>query len=202
MPLSENSTVKRALPLLQERLDDYGYQHSLSAAQTAFDLAFLYNVNSDDAYLATLLHDWDRGQPWEYLLETAQHIGIEVNAEIEAAPFILHAHTGAYQVQKLFPELPPHIITAIRHHTVGSENMSDLDKVVYIADMMEPTRVSPGADTMRELAGTLPLDQLFVEAYYSTMLHLIHNRKVMHPQTTHVWNTLLMASDRHSERLT
>ncbi|MCL2403344.1 MAG: bis(5'-nucleosyl)-tetraphosphatase (symmetrical) YqeK [Coriobacteriia bacterium] len=186
------SLAERALPLLKERLDDYGYLHSCKAAETARDLAFIYQVDTEDAYIATLLHDWDRGQPKDYLVDAALKMGIEITPEVLAAPQILHAHTGAMQVKQLFPELPENIIIAIRHHTVGDENMSDLDKLLYVADMIEPTRSSPRVSTLREMVGTIDLDTLFQQAYQATMLHLIHNRKVMHPRTTEVWNALTM----------
>ncbi|MCL2525989.1 MAG: bis(5'-nucleosyl)-tetraphosphatase (symmetrical) YqeK [Coriobacteriia bacterium] len=185
----------RALPLLKERLDDYGYAHSLYAAQTARDLAVIYaaeGVDPQDAYLAALLHDWDRGLDRETLLAEATTIGIELTPEVLAAPQILHAHTGAAQVKHIFPNTPDSIITAIRHHTVGDEDMDALDKIIYIADMIEPTRDSAIVHTLREQVGTVDLNTLFLQAYQATMLHLIHNRKVMHPRTTEVWNALIM----------
>ncbi|MCL2438436.1 MAG: bis(5'-nucleosyl)-tetraphosphatase (symmetrical) YqeK [Coriobacteriia bacterium] len=186
------SIVQQALPLLKERLDDYGYLHSCKAAETAYDLAFIYQADREEAYIATLLHDWDRGQPKGDLVDAAQKVGIEITPEVLAAPQMLHAHTGAAQIEQLFPELPDTVITAIKHHTVGDEDMSDLDKVLYIADMIEPTRSSPRVTTLREMVGTIGLDALFQQAYQATMLHLIHNRKVMHPRTTEVWNALTM----------
>jgi len=187
-----NRVSERATPLLKARLDDYGYLHSCNTADTARDLAFIYQVDSNEAYIASLLHDWDRGQPKGYLISAAQDIGIEITPEVLAAPQILHAHTGAAHIEKLFPELPPSVITAIRHHTVGNEDMSELDKLVYVADMIEPTRSSPAVASMREMVGTTCLNSLFLQAYQATMLHLIHNRKVMHPRTTEVWNALIM----------
>ena len=193
------SVAERALPLLEERLDEYGFLHSRKAAQCARELAFIYQVDGEEAALAGLLHDWDRGQPKDYLIETAAQIGIEITPEVIAAPQILHAHTGAAHVAELFPELPPEVIIAIRHHTVGDENMADLDKVLYVADMIEPTRSSPAVFSLREMAGTVDLHTLFLQAYQATMQHLIHNRKVMHPRTTEVWNALMMKGNLNLE---
>jgi len=187
-----DSIVKRALPLLEARLDEYGFLHSRKTAQCACELALLYQVDCGEAYIAGLLHDWDRGQPKDYLIEAAAQVGIEITPEVLAAPQILHAHTGAAHVAKLFPELSQGVIAAIRHHTVGDEDMADLDKVLYVADMIEPTRSSPAVFSLREMAGTVDLHTLFLQAYQATMQHLIHNRKVMHPRTTEVWNALMM----------
>ena len=202
MSLSENFThnpdnafsdvIEQALPLLEERLDDYGYLHSCKAAETARDIAFIYQVDTDEAYTAALLHDWDRGQSKDYLVASARDIGIEITAEVLAAPQILHAHTGAAHIKELFPQLPESIIIAVKNHTVGDENMDKLDKVIYVADMIEPTRSSPAVTSLREMVGTIDLDALFLQSYQATMMHLIRNKKVMHPRTTEVWNALTM----------
>ena len=184
--------IARALPQLESRLDDYGYLHSTKAAETAAGLAFVYQLDHEDAYVAALLHDWDRGQKKDYLIEAATKLDFEITPEVLAAPQILHAHTGAAQVKKLYPELPNAVIEAIRNHTVGSEAMGDLDKLVYVADMIEPTRKGPVVAGLREMVGTVDLDALFQQAYQASMLHLVHNRKVMHPRTTEVWNALIM----------
>ena len=191
MPVNVNSIVERALPLMKERLDDYGYSHSLSTADTARDLAFIYQADPDAAYLAGLLHDWDRCILDEDIIARARTYGFELTPEALEAPKILHAHTGAEAVHETFPELPLEVITAIRHHTVGVPHMNDLDKVIYIADMVEPGRTNPAIPALREMVGTIGLDALFIQAYQKSMLHLINNRKVMHPDTCKVWNALM-----------
>ena len=191
MSVNVNSIVERALPLLKERLNDYGFKHNLSTADTARDLAFIYQADSDEAYVAGLLHDWDRCILDEDIIARARSYGMELSPEALEAPKILHAHTGAQAVQDTFPELPATVIDAIRHHTVGVPNMSDLDKLIYLADMLEPLRTNPHVATLREMVGTVDLDALFLQAYQHTMLHLVHNRKVMHPETIKVWNALM-----------
>jgi predicted HD superfamily hydrolase involved in NAD metabolism len=177
---------------LAARLDDYGLRHCKSTAAMAKIMAGIYHVDPETAYLAGLLHDWDRCVPHDELVETARGIGIPITPEVLAAPPILHAHTGAAAVAAAFPEVPQEVITAIKHHTVGVPDMSDLDKLVYIADMIEPTRTNPHVDTLREMVGTIGLDALFMQAYQNTMMHLVRNKKVMHPATTKVWNALLL----------
>ena len=191
MSVNVDSIFEKALPLLKERLDDYGYHHSLGAASTARDLALIYQVDPDEAYLAGLLHDWDRCILNEDIIARARAAGMELCPEALEAPKILHAHTGAQAVHETFPELPASVIAAIRHHTVGVPHMSNLDKVVYLADMVEPGREGPVVATLREMVGTIDLEALFIQAYQKSMLHLIHNHKVMHPDTCKVWNSLM-----------
>jgi nicotinate-nucleotide adenylyltransferase len=177
---------------LKQRLNEYGYRHSLGCAETCGALARLYGVDVREAQLAGLLHDWDRCVPWPELLDKARELGLEVTPEVLAAPPILHAQTGAADVARIFPQVPRAVITAILHHTVGAPDMADLDKVLYIADMIEPTRTNPHIAPLREMVGTVSLDTLFTQAYQCSMLHLVRHRKVMHPDTTRVWNALML----------
>jgi len=186
-----DSIVERALPLLEERLDDYGFRHSLSTADTARDLALIYQVDADNAYLAGLLHDWDRCILDDDIIARAKSYKLELSPEALEAPKILHAHTAAIAVHETFPELPAEVINAIAHHTVGVPDMTDLDKVMYIADMIEPLRTHPIIPTLREMVGTVGLDALFIQAYQKSMLYLINNLRVLHPDTCRVWNALM-----------
>ncbi len=188
--------VARIKELLEAREDEYGYRHSCSCGEFCELVAPLYHIDPETAYLAGLLHDWDRCTPKPELIEQARAEGFDITPEVEAAPQILHAHTGARKVARAFPELDPEIIHAIEHHTVGVPHMSDLDKLVYVADMIEPTRLNPQLDDLREMVGTVDLDTLFMEAYQRSMLHLVRNRKVMHPETIRVWNALVMQSEQ------
>ena len=186
--------VARIKEQLEAREDTYGYQHSLSCADCAAQMAQLYGLDIPTAYLAGLLHDWDRCVPKPELIERARAGGFDITPEVRAAPQILHAHTGAAAVARQFPEIAeksPEIIAAIAHHTVGVVDMSPLDKLIYVADMIEPTRTNPNIIDLREMVGTVDLDTLFLQAYQRSMAHLVRERKIMHPDTIRVWNALV-----------
>ena len=180
--------------VLQERLDDYGFRHSCGVSSLSCTLATLYGVDPLEASFAGLLHDWDRCETNEDLLEKAYNFHIEVDDVLQGNPHLLHAHTGAHSVHEYFVahpelgELPPNIQQAIANHTVGCPNMTDLDMVMYIADMIEPSRSYPGVDTLREMAGTVSLKALFLQCYQKTMEFLVKKRRLIHPDTLRVWN--------------
>jgi len=88
------------------------------------------------------------------------------------------------------------VVDAVARHTVGSAQMTALDKVVYIADMIEPGRDYEGVDELRKIAATAPLDELFVSAYQQSVAHLVRSRKRIHPQTVAVWNALIAGDPR------
>ncbi len=190
--------VARIKEQLEARENDYGYRHSLGCAQCCAQMAVVYGLDEPRAYLAGLLHDWDRCVPKPELIEEARALGFEISPEVLAAPAILHAHTGAAAVAATFPEVAaeaPEIIRAIERHTVGVPDMEPLDELLYIADMIEPTRLSPNIADLREMVGTVDLDALFTQAYQRSMAHLVRRRKVMHPDTIKVWNALVMRGE-------
>ncbi|MDY0087399.1 MAG: bis(5'-nucleosyl)-tetraphosphatase (symmetrical) YqeK [Coriobacteriia bacterium] len=173
------------------RLDEGGYAHSVAVAETAAQLAKRYGVDAQEAYLAGLLHDWSRDESAPSLLGEARSLGIECTAVDEAVPYLLHGRVGALSVKERFPGLESRIITAIERHTFGALGMSDLDKIVYLADTIEPGRDNPAAATLRDRIGKVDLAELFEQAYAVSVEHLIRTRRPIHPTTLDVWNDLV-----------
>jgi HD superfamily phosphohydrolase YqeK len=74
--------------------------------------------------------------------------------------------------------------------------MAPLSMVVYIADVIEPARHQDGVDSLRSSVGVRPLEDLFAEAYASSLHHLIEKRRRVHPQTVATWNAIVSRSRR------
>jgi len=179
---------------LAERIGEGALRHSERVADTCADLARIYGLDVAEARLAGLLHDWDRETPDDELVATAATEGVVRDAVDDAAPRLLHARTAAASLAREVPGLSPEVLSAIERHTLGAPDMSALDMVVYVADMIEPGRTYKGVDDLREAAGTLSLDELFAEAYRRSVMHLVTARKPIHPLTVEVWNTLVARS--------
>ncbi len=173
---------------LRDRLSEKAVEHSVRVADMAGLLATIYSVDAEAARLAGLLHDWDREQTAEELLETTAAEGRTLDPAERAVPYLLHAKTGADALRSAFPGIAEDVVHAVECHTLGALEMSDLDKVVYIADMIEPSRTHAGVDDLREAAGTVSLEVLFAQAYQQSVAHLVECRKTIHPQTVAVWN--------------
>jgi predicted HD superfamily hydrolase involved in NAD metabolism len=180
--------VDRAERILKKRLDKDAYQHSMGVAAMAQSMAALYGQDPAEAFLAGMLHDWDKCLTHKQLLKNAEKHGIKLTKVYRARPRLLHSHTGARGVAEQFPEITPEVISAIDNHTVGSVPMEPLDKIVYIADMIEPGRNFRRVNVLRELVGTVDLDTLFKRCYKQSLRELVTNDKVMHPNTLKVWN--------------
>ena len=181
---------------LGERLGKKAFAHCEAVAETAGHLAEVYDIDVDRARLAGLLHDWAREMSGEELLDAADANEFEMTDVDAAVPYLLHARAGAAQVRAAFPELDEDVAQAVELHTMGSASMSDLDKVVYIADMIEPSRGFDGVEKLRDAVGSVTLDELFVRAYARSVIRLVERRRRIHPETLEVWNTLVAEEHR------
>ncbi|MDR2196619.1 MAG: bis(5'-nucleosyl)-tetraphosphatase (symmetrical) YqeK [Coriobacteriales bacterium] len=176
---------------LEARLSAYRFLHSLSVADTAQAMAISYGVHPQKAWLAGLLHDWDKDLTDEELLARVKEFDIPLVARLEDMAMLLHAQTGAVAVARAFPELGGDIIQAIARHTSAAPDMSDLDMVIYVADMIEPLRSQGNLTSLRASVGKVSLETLFLRSFEMTMDHLIRRHRFIHPDSLEVWNTYI-----------
>lgn len=172
---------ERAREALRAHLRAESVAHCERTAVTARALAQRHGVDPEKAELAGLLHDWTRDDPRERLVREAEDAGLTVTPEEREHPYLLHAPLAAKQLAEAFPRLPDDVLHAISAHTVGDVPMSDLDKVIYIADMIEPQRAYPGVERLREVARDEPLSEAFRECYAHTVRHVLETGGVLHP---------------------
>ena len=125
--------------------------HVLGCRDTAVALAKHWGANEVDAARAGLLHDITKALDGPRQLTLAGEYGIILNAFQQKYPKTLHALTGSLVAEHLFGENVA-VVQAIRHHTTGKADMNLLEKIIYVADYMEPNRNFPGVEKLRELA--------------------------------------------------
>lgn len=125
--------------------------HVLGCRQTAKELAQRYGANIVDAQRAALLHDITKAIDGPLQLTLCQEYGIKLDEFSAHNPKTLHALTGSLVAQKIFGE-KPEVVAAIASHTTGKAAMNTLEKIVYVADYMEPNRKFPDVDRLRLLA--------------------------------------------------
>jgi predicted HD superfamily hydrolase involved in NAD metabolism len=189
-------TWEEAREAAQAHFGEAAFNHSLRTAETAAILAGIYGVDPHEARLAGLLHDWHRELSAEELEVAAAEDGIELTSVYRTSPRLLHAETGARAVARELPQLSAAVLSAIAKHTVGAAQMSPLDEIVYVADMIEDGRVYGGVDDLREAVGSVSLDELFAMAYQQTVMHVVKTRRPIHPVTLEVWNTMVARTQR------
>ncbi|HHY60774.1 MAG TPA: HD domain-containing protein, partial [Clostridia bacterium] len=142
-------------------------------------------------YLAGLLHDYARDLPDAELLELAKKAGLPPDPMKDAIPELWHGSVGAFLVEKELGLKHPALLQAIRDHILGSTAMTGLDKVVFLADMIEPHRDFPGVEVLREKAYR-DLDEAMLAAFDQSIQYLLRKRSLIHPLMIDARNRLLM----------
>lgn len=184
-------TYDAALAALAARLSGKALRHCERVADTAGELAERFGVDVETARLAGVLHDWSRDETPEALLASAGTYGIPVRDVDKAVPYLLHAEVAAAQLRDAFPDLPDEVVASVACHTFGRVGMTPLDKVVYVADTIEPHRDFPGVEDLRAMACGCDLHALFVATYARSVSGVIERRRPIHPDTAEVWNWIV-----------
>lgn len=125
---------------VKHAMDDGRYQHTLGVMYTSAALAMRYGYDLQKAQLAGLLHDCAKCIPNGKKLKLCEKYHIPITDLERRNPFLLHAILGAYLAEHEYGVEDPEILSAIRYHTTGKPEMSLLDKIVYVADYIEPRR--------------------------------------------------------------
>ena len=125
--------------------------HVLGCRDTAVKLAKLWGADETDAARAALLHDVTKALDTNGQLTLPGEYGMILDEFSKKYPKTLHALTGSMVAQYVFGEKPA-VVQAIRHHTTARADMTLLEKIIYVADYMEPNRDFPGVEKLRQLA--------------------------------------------------
>ncbi|MFC5532063.1 bis(5'-nucleosyl)-tetraphosphatase (symmetrical) YqeK [Cohnella yongneupensis] len=181
------------LELLREatrnQMPDKRWQHTLGVVRTAIELAERFDGDVRKAELAALLHDYSKS--WQ--TSRMEQIIREQRLPQELLDYdkeLWHAHVGAWAVQTEHGIADEEVLDAIRYHTSGREQMTHLDKIVCLADYMEPGRDFPSVDRIRQLAES-SLEQALIAGFDSTILLLLDRGRRIFPLTVSARNGLI-----------
>jgi len=125
--------------------------HVLGCRQTAKELAQIHCADPTDAQRAALLHDITKALDGPLQLTLCRGYGINLDDFSANNPKTLHALTGSLVAKRIFGENEA-VVAAIASHTTGKADMNTLQKIIYVADYMEPNRDFPGVEQLRQLA--------------------------------------------------
>lgn len=157
---------------LKKEMDESRYEHTLGVMYTCASLAMRYGYDLDKAMLAGLMHDCAKCMPNAKKLKMAEKNRLEITDLERKNPFMLHAKLGALLAKKKYDIDDTEILDAIRWHTTGRPEMTLLDKIVYIADYIEPKRdKAPNLPKIRQMA-FVDLDQALLKILEDTLGYL------------------------------
>lgn len=175
---------------IEQILPPRRFRHTMGVVDWAEKMADRYQLNKAQVHLAALLHDCAKKLPDQALLERAVHAGILVDKEMQEQPFLLHGPVGAVLAREEYNINDPQVLQAIARHTLGADDMTSLDKLIFLADMVEINRRYPGVEELRVLTLT-DLDQAMLAALDQTIRHLLDQRALIHPQTARTRNSII-----------
>lgn len=178
--------------LLAARLKPSRFRHSLGVAETAAQLAARFGVDAEAARTAGLLHDCAREFPNESMRAEADKRQIPYGPIERAMPLLLHAYLGAVRVRELYGVDDDAISQAIYRHTVGGPQMTRLDKIIWYADMIEPSRDYPEVEMLRRLAREASLDEMLLMGLTESIKFVAAKGHLLHPHTIEARNELLL----------
>lgn len=138
--------------LLRQRLSEKRYLHSLGVAKTAKMLAEKNGADPEKAEIAGLLHDITKNLGPSEQIEFCREKGIALTEDDILSPQVIHAVSGAWYVKNVLGIDDEDILSAVRYHTTGKRGMNTLDKIIYVSDLVEPTRNYSDVDYYRKLA--------------------------------------------------
>ena len=164
--------TRKIMKKMEKALDAKRYEHTLGVAYTASSLAMSNGINFEKAFVAGLLHDCAKCISNEKKLEICNKHNIEIS-EIERKNLcLLHAKVGSYIAAKQFRISDRDILNAILFHTTGRPGMTQLEKIIYIADYIEPGRKhAPNLPKVRKLAFQ-DLDEALLKILEDTLGYL------------------------------
>ena len=163
--------------------DSKRFEHTLGVTYTAACLAMCYNENIQNAEIAGLLHDCAKCLPNEKKIHICKKSHVEINFAESKNPFLLHAKAGAILAEKEYGISDQNILNAVRFHTTGRPGMSLLEKIIFIADYIEPGRThSVYLPEIRKLA-FVDLDAALRRILSDTLEHLKTSESEIDPTT-------------------
>ncbi len=159
------------------------FAHTLGVEFTAAALAMKYQADVTDAQIAGLLHDCAKCLTDEKRVSICEKHRIPMTDIERRNPFLLHAKVGEYLAREKYGITSPDILNAIRFHTTGRENMSLLERIVFVADYIEPgRRQAPNLTEIRQLAFT-DLDAAMLKILEDTLSYLKATGSELDPMT-------------------
>ncbi|HHW02000.1 MAG TPA: HD domain-containing protein [Thermoanaerobacterales bacterium] len=174
------------------------FKHSLGVMETSVILARLYGADVKKAEIAGLIHDCARDIPVQTQLKMAENFGILLDDIERLEPALIHGPLGAAIARKDYGIEDEEILNAVKLHTTGNENMTLLEKIIFLSDYIEPGRCFPGVEDLRVKAFK-DLDEAMICAYDSTIRYVTEKGCFLHPRTVWARNSILLHKGREEK---
>ncbi|EPY2273846.1 bis(5'-nucleosyl)-tetraphosphatase (symmetrical) YqeK [Clostridium sporogenes] len=175
---------------LKENLKEDRYNHVISVKETAIKLAEKYNVDVYKAKIAALCHDCAKNMSDNELLNMIKEHNINLDWISLKNLQITHGLVATIIMKEKMGIEDIDILNAVEYHTTGRNNMSMLEKIIYLADIIEPLREFNGVEKLRKLA-LIDIDKAMIESLNSTIQYVVSKGELLHINTVIARNCLV-----------
>lgn len=174
-------TIDEMKQCVQKQVSRDRFKHTLGVVETARKLAAIYGEDIHKAMIAALLHDIAKEFSTAQKREFCQENHVVLDDYLKRNIHLIHGDIAAFIAREQCNVQDEDVLNAIANHTLGRKNMSDLEKIIYLADIIEPNRKPhSGLDELRKLAYT-NLDDAMRVALHSNVAYLNGKNKEVHP---------------------
>lgn len=177
---------------LKDTLNSDRYDHTIRVVNEAKKLAALYGVDEEKAEIAALAHDCAKNMSYNELKRTCEKGNIIFTDDDLNSKPIWHAYAAVIIAKEEFKIDDEEILNAIKYHTTGRKNMTVLEKIIYLADYIEPGRTFEKIHEVRVLAYDKNIDAALIKAINNTIEFLISKGSIIHKSTIEARNYLIM----------
>lgn len=175
--------MNKIIDFLKNNLKESRYVHTMGVREEAINLAKHYGADQGKAELAALIHDCCKNKSVDELVSIANQLNLPLDEMQLDSTALLHGPVGAAFAKDYFKIDNPEVIDAVACHTTGKADMTLLDKIIYLADYIEPNRESfEGLDELREIA-YVDLDKAMLKALNMSVKHVKSKGATVHPDT-------------------
>lgn len=183
--------IKQIEKILKGMLPERRLKHSLNVSKCAVKLSEIYKCDKEKAEIAGLVHDCAKYFTDEQIEDSIKRFNVELDPLEVNNIALSHSVIGSYVAVDIFNIKDEEIINAIKYHTTGKENMSLLEKIIYIADLIEEDRNFPRVEELRELTYSGKLEEALLLSFNNTIKFVIDNNQLIHPRTIKARNYIL-----------
>lgn len=188
-----NFNFEEAQNALETELKPKRYLHSIGVMETAIELAERFGADAGKAKIAGLLHDCAKNIDPVRSYGICELLGIELDDVAKKSYKLVHQYLGAELAKMRYGIDDEEILSAIRVHTTAKEDMSLLDKIIYLADFIEPNRDKEpfdGLDELRKLCET-DIDEAMLFALDISIKSIVERKMLLHMDTVLARNWFL-----------
>ena len=173
---------------LRKKQTERRFLHILGVQYTSASLAMRYGADMNKALMAGLLHDCAKHMTADKLIKTCERHGIVITAAEQKSPYLLHAKVGAYLASEKYGVNDREILDAICCHTTGKPAMTLLEKIVFVADYIEPSRnQAPNLEQLRKKSFE-NIDEAVYLILKQTLAYLYRKKQAVDEQTEVTFN--------------